>query len=178
MNNLKQFRRHIDSKKYINNFNWDDIHNLIVYEKIGMNDFIEILIESCSSFNINKQSKYYIDLYIKSIFEYYKNCFEKEDFYDIKNTVIKNLENLYNNQDNNYYLEDVWIILIYYLLDNQIMKMNDFNNFNKDSYNIKKYIADILRKIIDYNRESKKHWINELKATKFYIENRNLFDIY
>ena len=56
--------------------------------------------------------------------------------------------------------------------------MNDFNNFNKDSYNIKKYIADILRKIIDYNRESKKHWINELKATKFYIENRNLFDIY
>ena len=178
LNNLKQFRRHIDSNKYIDNFNWDDIHNLIVYEKIGMNDFIEILIESCSSFNINKQSKYYIDLYIKSIFEYYKNCFEKEDFYDIKNTVIKNLENLYNNQDNNYYLEDVWIILIYYLLDNQIMKMNDFNNFNKDSYNIKKYIADILRKIIDYNRESKKHWINELKATKFYIENRNLFDIY
>ena len=58
------------------------------------------------------------------------------------------------------------------------MKMNDFNNFNKDSYNIKKYIADILSKIIDYNRESKKHWINELKATKFYIENRNLFDIY
>ena len=56
--------------------------------------------------------------------------------------------------------------------------MNDFNNFNKDSFNIKKYIANILSKIIDYNRYSKKYWINELKATKFYIENRNLFDIY
>ena len=177
-NNLKQFKRHIDNNKYINNFNWDDIHNLIVYEKIGMNDFIEILMESCSSFNINKQSKYYIDLYIKAIFEYYKNCLENEDFYDIKNTIIKNLENLYNNQNNNYYLEEIWIILIYYLLDNQIIKMDDFNSFNNDSFNVKKYIAEVLKKIIDYNRDSKKYWINQLKATKFFNENRNLFDIY
>ena len=165
LNNLKLFKRHLDNNKYINNFNWDDIHNLIVYEKIGMNDFIEILIESCSNFNINKQSKYYIDLYIKSIFEYYKDCLEKQDYYDIKESVTKNLENLYNNQNINYYLEEILIILIYYLLDNQIIKMSDFNVFNKDSINLKKSVANILIKIADYNRDSKKFWITELKAT-------------
>lgn len=175
---MKLFKRHLDNNKYINNFNWDDIHNLIVYEKIGMNDFIEILIESCSNFNINKQSKYYIDLYIKSIFEYYKDCLEKQDYYDIKESVTKNLENLYNNQNINYYLEEILIILIYYLLDNQIIKMSDFNVFNKDSINLKKSVANILIKIADYNRDSKKFWITELKATKFYNENRKLFDIY
>ena len=64
------------------------------------------------------------------------------------------------------------------MLDNQIIKMSDFNVFNKDSINLKKSVANILIKIADYNRDSKKFWITELKATKFYNENRKLFDIY
>ena len=56
--------------------------------------------------------------------------------------------------------------------------MSDFNAFNKDSINTKKSVANILIKITEYNRDSKKFWISELKASKFYNENRKLFDIY
>ena len=176
LNNLKQFKYHIDANKHIDNFNWKDIHNLIVYSKIGMNDFIEILINSCSNFYINSQSNYYIDLYLKSIFEYYKGYLTKNDFNDIKEVIVKNLQNLYNNQNNNNYAEDVWIILIYYLIINQIFPMAYFNSFNREPYNIKKFVADIINKIINYKRETKKHLILELKSTKFFYENRKLFD--
>ena len=179
LNNLKLFRRHIDNNLYIDNFKWDDIHNLIVYEKVRMNDFIEILIEACLSFSINRQSSYYIDLYIKAIFDYYKNYLEKNDFNDIRDAVINKLESLYNNKNNEYYyLENILIILIYYLMDNQILTMHDFNMFNKDSLSIKKNIAKIINKIIEYKRDTEKILFNKLKATKFYNENINLFDIY
>ena len=179
LNNLKLFRRHIDNNLYIDNFKWDDIHNLIVYEKVGMNDFIEILIEACLSFSINRQSSYYIDLYIKAIFDYYKNYLEKNDFNDIRDAVINKLESLYNNKNNEYYyLENILIILIYYLMDNQILTMHDFNMFNKDSLSIKKNIAKIINKIIEYKRDTEKILFNKLKATKFYNENINLFDRY
>ena len=62
--------------------------------------------------------------------------------------------------------------------NNQILSISDFNIFNKNTFSIKKSIANILSKIIDYNRESKKYFISDLKATKFFNENRNLFNIY
>ena len=54
--------------------------------------------------------------------------------------------------------------------------MSNFNSFNRESYSLKKYIADIISKIINYNREAKKHLIIELKSTKFFYDNRNIFD--
>ena len=36
--------------------------------------------------------------------------------------------------------------------------------FNRNSNNIKKEVANLLTKIIDYNRDTKKILINELKA--------------
>ena len=175
-NNLKAFKWHIDSKKHINSFKWDDIHKLIVYSKIGMNDFIELLIDSCYNFYLNKQSIYYIDLYIKSIFEYYKQYFSETDFFDIKDGIVNNLKKLFDNQKADSYLEEIWTILIYYLIVNKIFIMGDFNNFNKESEDIKKYIADFIFKIINYNRESKKYLIIKLKATKFFNDNRIYFD--
>ena len=178
LNNLKLFKRHVDNKKYIDKFNWDEIHNMIVYDKIGMNDFVEELVRACLSFYINKQSIYYIDLYVKAIFDYYKDYFDVNDVHDIKNTIVKSLENLYSEQKINYYLEDVWTTVLYYLIDNQILTISDFNIFNRDSNNIKKEIANILTKIIDYNRDTKKILISELKLTKFYNDYRKLFEKY
>ena len=176
-NNLKQYKKHYDNNN-LKNFKWDDIDNLIIKSRIGMNEFVEVLVDSCKSFNINNKSAYYIDLYIKSIFEYYKGCLDENDITDIRNTTMEKLENLYSSQNMDYYLENIWIILIYYLINNQILSISDFNIFNKNTFSIKKSIANILSKIIDYNRESKKYFISDLKATKFFNENRNLFNIY
>ena len=143
-----------------------------------MNSFIEDLIKSCITFTINNDSFYYIDLYIQSIFNYHSKYFNENEINEIKDVVIKHLKKLNNdlNYDNNYYLEDIWVILIYYLIKNKILAISDFNIFNMEYNNIKKEIANVLNKVVDYNYDSKNYFFKELKNSKFYNDNRKLFE--
>jgi hypothetical protein len=177
-NNLKQYKKHIDFNKNSDSFNWDDIHNLIITSKIGMNIFIEELVESCKIFMINDDSSYYVDLYIKSIFNYYSDYLEPNDISDIKDVVYKHLQKLANNlnYDKNYYLEDIWVMIIYYLINNQILTISDFNIFSNEYNNIKKEIVNVLKKIVDYNYDTKNSFKKEVKDTKFYSDNKKLFE--
>ena len=81
----------MDSKNNINKYNGDNIHNLIMESKIGMNDIMEELIESCLTFMINDNSRYYVDLFIKSIFKFYNKYFDYNEISDIKDVVIRHL---------------------------------------------------------------------------------------
>ena len=179
LNNLKQFKRHLDNNNNnsANNFNWNDINNLF-NSKISMNIFMEDLIQSCIIFTINNDSFYYIDLYLQSIFNFYSKYFSITDINDIKDVVIKHLKKLDNNlnYDKNYYLEDIWVIFIYYLINNQILSISEFNIFNREYNNIKKEIANVLNKVVDYNYESKNYILKELKNSKFYNDNRKIFE--
>jgi hypothetical protein len=181
LNSLKQFKRHIDSKNNSNNFNWDDIHNLIMESKIGMNDFMEELIESCLTFMINDNSRYYVDLFVKSIFNFYNKYFDHNDISDIKDVVIRHLQKLSNNlnYNKNYYLVDLWVIIIYYLIYNQILVISDFNIFSREyNYNVKKEVINVLNKVVDYNYEAKNNIKKELKNSKLYNENKKMFEKY
>ena len=181
LNSLKQFKRHMDSKNNSNNFNWDDIHNLIMESKIGMNDFMEELIESCFSFMINDNSRYYVDLFVKSIFNFYNKYFDHNDISDIKDVVISHLQKLSNNlnYNQNYYLVDLWVIIIYYLINNQILVISDFNIFSREyNYNVKKEVINVLNKVVDYNYEAKNNLKKELKNSKLYNENKKMFEKY
>ena len=60
----------MDSKNKINKYNGDNIHNLIMESKIGKNNIMEELIESCLTFMINDNSRYYVDLLVKSKFNF------------------------------------------------------------------------------------------------------------
>ena len=178
LSNLKQFKRHMDTKNNVNNFKWDDINDLIVNSKIGMNDFIEGLIESCISFTISNSSFYYIDLYINSIFNFYYDYLDENDISDIKDVIVKHLKKLGNNiyYNKNYYLEDIWVIMIYYLINSNILTFSFFNIFNKDYSNIKRDIINVLNKVVDYNKDNKNYFLKELKNSKFYNENKKLFE--
>ena len=178
LNNLKQFKRHLDNKNNINNFNWNDINELIVNTKIGMNDFLEGLIDSCLTFTINNNSFYYDDLYIKSIFNFYFEYFDENDVSDIKDVVVKHLKKLGNNltYDKNFYLEDIWVMILYYLINNRILNFADFNIFNKEYNNIKRDIANVLNKIVEYNNDNQNYYMKELKKSKFYNDNKKMFE--
>ena len=180
LNNLKQFKRHMDTKNNCNNFNWDDINNLIVKSKVRMGDFIEGLIESCLTFTIGDSSFYYIDLYVNSIFNFYSEYFDEHDIADIKDVIVKHLKKLGNNlnYNKNYYLEDNWVIIIYYLINNRILAFSDFNTFNKEYNNIKRDVANVLNKVADYNKDNKSYFMKELKNSKFYNENKKIFENY
>jgi hypothetical protein len=178
LSNLKQFKRHIDNNNNCDNFNWNNINSLIDNSNKDMKNIMQGFIDSCITFTINNDSFYYVDLYIKSIFNFYSEYFNEKDINDIKDIIIKNLLNSYKNinNDKNYYLEDIWVIIIYYLLNNQILEISDFNIFNKENNNIKNEIANIFKKVIEYNYDTKNYFMKEIKNSNFYKDNKTLFD--
>ena len=80
-------------------------------------------------------------------------------------------------KDENQFLKDIWIILIYYLLQNKIMTMSNFNYFCKGYYNkeIKKNIFVIINGVCNYNLENQKFYLKEIKNTKFAVINEKIY---
>ena len=179
-NNLTLFKIHIDKYNTSDNFNdWNEIDNLFLNKKIRIFEIFKSLIEACNYFISNKKDIYYVDIYIKIILEYYNNYFSTNELNDIINALLKELSYLSDEilkKEENQFLSNIWIIIIYYLLQNNIIKMNDFNYFCKGYYNkeIKKNIFNILNGVCCYNFENKKYYLRELRNTKFANINKKI----
>ena len=171
-NNLISFKIHMDEYKRSDNFNnWNEIGNLFLNKKVFKYEIFKSIIEACKYFIINKNDINYVDIYIKIIFKYYLSCLDINDLNEIVNAALEELSYLSNEElqkDENKFLIDIWIIIIYYLLQNKIIAMNDFNYFCNDYNNeIKANIFTILKGVCCYNLENKKIYLKELKETKF-----------
>ena len=182
LNNLIIFKKHINEYESSDTFkNWEEIDNLFLDKKIKKSEIFKSIIEASKYFLENKNDIYYLDIYIKIIFEYYYNYLNKNDINDIANTFLGELGNLTNeeiNKEENKYINDIWIIIIYYLLQNKIMIMNDFNYFcNIYNKEIKKNIYTILNGVCAYNIENKQNYLKELYNTKFISMNKKLLHI-
>ena len=178
-NNLLSFRNHMEKYNKSDSFRkWNDIDNLFLNKKIYKNEIFKSIIEACKYFIKKKDDIYYVDIYIKIIFEYYYTYLNINDLNDIVNTMLEELGYLSNEilqKEENKFLLDIWIIIIYYLLQNKIMTMNDFNFFCKGfSKEIKTNIFTILNGVCNYNSENKKFYLKELKNTKFYNINKKI----
>ena len=178
-NNLKSFKAHIDRYKTSDNFNnWNDIDNLFCNKKILKSEVFKGIIESCKNIVKSKDDIYYVDLYIKIIFEYYSSYLNTNDFNEIVKIVLEELSYLYNEEfqkEENQFLKDIWTIIIYYLLQNKIMKMNDFNYFCKGySKEIKNNIFIVLNEVCRYNLENGYFFLKEFKNTKLANMNKKI----
>ena len=100
------------------------------------------------------------------------------DFNEIVKTVLEELSYLYNEElqkEENQFLKDIWTLIIYYLLQNKIMKMNDFNYFCKGfSKEIKNNIFRILNEVCRYNLENGYFFLKEFKNTKLANMNKKI----
>jgi len=178
-NNLKSFKIHMDRYKASDNFeNWNDIDNLFYSKKILKSEIFKGIIEACKNIIKRKDDIYYVDLYIKIIFEYYCSYLNINDFNEIVKTVLEELSYIYNEElqkEENQFLKDIWTIIIYYLLQNKIMKMNDFNYFCKGySKEIKTNIISILNEVCRYNLENGYFFLKEFKNTKLANMNKKI----
>ena len=180
--NLILFKNHINEYESSDNFkDWEEIDNLFLNKKIKKAEIFKNIIEASKYFLENKNDIYYLDIYIKIVFEYYYNYLNKNDINEIGNSILEELCSLTSeemNKEENKYLNEIWIIIIYYLLKNKIMIMNDFNFFSK-GYNkeIKNNIFTILNGVCNYNIENKHNYLMELKNTKFVSMNKKIFHI-
>ena len=178
--NLILFKIHMDEYKSSDNFNnWKEIDNLFLNKKIEKTEIYKSIIEASKNFIKEKNDIYYLDLYIKIIFEYYYCYLNKGDINKITNAILEELNLLTNEQINKKpNIIEIWIVIIYYLLQNKIISMNDFNyfcqEFNKE---IKKNIFTILNGVCNYNKDNKNQFLLELKNTKLANINKDISNI-
>ena len=179
--NIDLFKNHMNEYQSGDNFNeWEEIDSLFLNKKIQKYEIFISILQACKHFIKDKNDIYYIDIYIKIVFEYYYTYLDINDINGIINSILEELskfaeENI-KQEENKYEIEKkIWIIIIYYLLQNKIMKMNDFNYFCK-GYNkdIKTLIFNILNSVCSYNNDNKHFFLKELKNTKFASINKKI----
>ena len=175
--NLILFKNHLDENKPSDNFNnWEEVDNLFLNKKISKDELFKSIIEATKYFLENKEDLYYIDIYIKIILEYYYNYFNKNDITKIINIILEELSKLSYEEikkEENKYIIEIWIVMIYYLLENKIIIMNIFDHFCK-GYNkeVKINIWNILNGVCCYNVDNKNIYLKELNNTKFAYINK------
>ena len=183
--NMVCFKNHIDKYNTYETFNnWNEIDNLFLNKKIKKSEIFKGIIEACKLFISDKKDIYYVDIYIRIIFEYYSNYLSNYEFNEIINKLLEKLSYLSDEElkkEENIFINDIWTIVIYYLLQNNIMKIEDFDYFTKGYYtkDVKRNILIILKNVSYYNTENKEYYLNELKNTKFAnINQKILSEIY
>ena len=178
--NLSLFKNHIDKYNRSDNFNdWNEIDNFFFNKKIRKLEIFKGLIEACKFFVSKKEDMYYIDIYIKIIFEYYYNYLNETELNEIINILLNELSLLTDEElkkEENQFIINIWIIIIYYLLQNKIITFKNFNYFCKNYYTkeIKKNILNILNEVCLYNKDNKKYYYRELMNTKFANINKKI----
>ena len=170
INYIEYMKKYGDS----NNFNkWEEIDNLFIDENIQKSEIFKSLIESTKKFYIEKGEISYIDIYLKIILEYYSGYFSTNDIKEIIDFVFTEISEI--SKDENEDINKFWSIIMYYLLENKIIKMNDFNSFCKGYNNEIKYnIFMILKNAFNFDSNKKKIYLKELKNTKFGNINKTL----
>ena len=179
-NNLILFKNHINKRQSGDDFkNWETIDNL--FQKLKKCEIFKNIVEACILFVKSKDDIYYIDIYIKIVFEYYSNYLKTNNIKDIPNLILEEIGKLsqisdeQDKMEENHYKKEIWILIIYYLLENQIMTMNDFNYFCKEhNKETKINIINFLYKICCYNEENKNIYLKEFKNIKFSNINKKI----
>ena len=173
--NLELFKIHVDKFKTGENFNdWAKIDELFLDKKNEISEVIVELVCACEIFLDNKENnKHYIDIYIKIVFEYYFNYLDDKDFDNMVNRVLLEISNLKIEEKCKF---DVWVIALFYLMENKILEMKDFNCFIKGySKDIKKKVMILMNEICCYNRDKKYYYFKEFKNSKFALNNKSIY---
>ena len=179
-NNLNLFKNHINRYQSDDDFkNWEKIDNL--FQKLKKCEIFKNIVEACILFTKNKDDIYYIDIYIKIIFEYYSNYLKVNNVKDIPNLILEEIGNLsqiseeQDKMEENNFKKEIWVLIIYYLLQNKIMTMSDFNYFCKEhNKEAKINIINFIYKICCYNEDNKNIYLKEFKNIKFASINKKI----
>ncbi len=173
-NDLLKFEKYISNGNDPNTYVWEDIERKNKKEKMQFISILEAYIEASKKFLNQNKEKYFIDEYIRIILDYYCHYIRNEFIIEKIMVKISDIPYDYNLQENKF-LYDVWESIIFYLIENKVLVMKDFNRFShyRDA-NYKKNMLILLDDVASFDNEKRRFYLRELRNTKFVKENLDI----
>ena len=163
-----------DNNNTYSQYDWS-IVEFIFNKGNSLNELIIGYIESIYDLLTNKNKLYYINEYFKEIISYYSKSLNDEDIRKIKSNIIFYLFKSEYFPKNNKFIHQCWGNIIYQLLSNNILTIDDFDFKNtKIDRGILKHIFIIIKFVCEFaeNKETLKYF----RKLRFVVENQRLFE--
>ena len=160
------------------NYDWNTIEKLRHKEKAKMYDIIFSYVEAMNKYLNNNHDQYSGERYIGIIFEYYSRYLTQTECDSIVEKVNEKLKHLSTEMNTMNHTLDIWTCVMYYLMENKIYFMKNFNYFCKDTKDNIKCILTLMINIANYNNANKNIYLKEARATKIMKNNKELLDSY
>ena len=158
-------------------FNWKEIDNLIMVQKVKLEEIIKSFIQICKNRkDINKNDIFKATEYIKALIEYYINTLSNnqiEIFHLYMIETFMDINNIVENDDNEI-MHEIMGNLLFILLKNKLYYIKDLNNFIDKTEVTKINIAKVVKYTIIASGNFSKQYHNDFKYTKLF-NNSDLF---
>ena len=173
-NDLLKFEKYISNGNDPNTYVWEDIERKNKKKKMSFMKVLEAYIQASKKFLNEQKEKYFIDEYIRIILDYYCHYIRNESIIENIMKKIADIPYDYNHQENKF-LYDVWESIIFYLIENKVLVMKDFNRFCRfRDINYKKNMLILLDDVANFDNEKRKFYLRELRNIKFVKENLDI----
>ncbi len=167
MNDLNEWKKLKEGKRNEKNFGWNCIENLIKKEKYTLSMIFESFANIIIDFIKDSDDCDYCYTYIDSIFSYYKII--KNVKSEIINVSLNYLTNLNDYLLDNKMLIEVWVNILYSLINNEIITISDFEkltNLTKEQYST---IYEVSCKTVkQFTPKQQKQFFTEMNKLNFF----------
>ncbi len=168
----------IIKKEVDKSYNWKVIDDLINEKTHGLSFIINKFIQICAEIIIKESQVLLANDYIKNIIEYYINNLSKEEKEKIQDEMIKSFQNINDIINKNQFMCKILGNLLFILIENKLYYIKDFNKYLNDQKTTKINLAIITKYCIISSGKFAKKYFNDLKQTKLFINNNNIFNEY
>ena len=180
-NDLQKYIKEKNEKMYnldiVNNYNWIIIDELIFDIHLSISALISSFIEICKEKKIDdKNSEYeYFNIVLNYFIQYMSNniyC-NKEKVLDIFSKIWLKIEEYISNE---LFIEKLGYIF-FLLLNKNLISINNINYFINENKKAKKIIIKVFHDALIFDKEKYNENIKILQKTKFFINNKNIFNM-
>ena len=170
LNDLDSFIKDkiLNNSSNITEHNWFIIDEIIFNIHISLDDFISYYIEITKSIDIKNKTYQYE--YFEFVLNYYIQ-YILEDKENLKKRILDIFLKFCSKDDNNEKDYENLGHIVFLLLNKNIFKINDIDNFTNENIKIKENITEIIKNAILFDKEQYKLF----QQTNFFINNNELF---
>ena len=175
-NNVTQAEKLSSEKieKIADEYDWEVIDNLINIKKVNLADIINYFLETCIDFIDNDSHLFFSIEYIKNIINYYLP-FELEHIGKFRQKILNIFLNVKELVIDNIFMYEIMGFILFLLLNNNAIEMNEFNIFIKKEEEIITMFAKVVKNCIIFSKGEKQNYFVKFRDLELFKNNRSIF---